>query len=346
MDFARKLSNRNDPLEGNHEYVHDFIFQHLSGKDIIAASEVSMFWFNAIASSHICMKKILLNIQEYAFCRLSRLDLDILLNSCRKYENIFLRHINPNMANIKLKLFKKFAKSLRYIRTSRHVPTKGIRFARLEKLECETEWKDHSFSHATNSLKKLKIHCFENIDTLISCARINPKLEELSFDSCRCVLKFQNIEPLALREIKLKKLTVTIFWSTVSAQRNLMQFILMQADTMEELDIGCFREYYAPIINTLKKLKKLTIRTLDPWDDHEIGILQSNPSIIELFIDSAMSKEVMKIILQALSKLETLTLHGCTGLDTLELVIKTCPLLKQLNISKSRGRISEINIRA
>lgn len=75
--------------------VCDLIFQHLNGKELLVASEVHPSFYNFIAESKNCMKKIILKLEEKA---LNEDDKQLIAESGRNYENIEVNYWNNSVA--------------------------------------------------------------------------------------------------------------------------------------------------------------------------------------------------------------------------------------------------------
>lgn len=94
-----------DPLDYFSRFldIPEMIFQHLSGKESLVASEVSPSWYNFIASSKVLMKKVKV---AFYFERTLE-DYNLVKNSSRQYQNIRIRrcYMMKNSNNSKLDIF-------------------------------------------------------------------------------------------------------------------------------------------------------------------------------------------------------------------------------------------------
>jgi hypothetical protein len=82
-----------DPMLRVSEKIHDLMFQHLSGHDVLNAFEVSKTWNNFCKESDSCAKKFILYLKESS----DREDRAILENSSRRFSNVIADYYQPTM---------------------------------------------------------------------------------------------------------------------------------------------------------------------------------------------------------------------------------------------------------
>lgn len=92
-----------DPLEVLHINVVELIFQHFSWHEVLSASTVSQLWYDTIAESPNCMKKLKINIlkRHANRCDLQEMEMHVnVLISSRQYRNIYADFSHQNSCDL------------------------------------------------------------------------------------------------------------------------------------------------------------------------------------------------------------------------------------------------------
>lgn len=86
------LSKKIDPVSVLHETVMENVFTYLPKQDLMRCSLVSQSWYKFIGNSQICMRNFELKLCN--FHNFSQEDMELLMNSERKYQNVSIYDIH------------------------------------------------------------------------------------------------------------------------------------------------------------------------------------------------------------------------------------------------------------
>ncbi|CAO1429796.1 unnamed protein product [Diamesa serratosioi] len=162
MTKKQKVSHRVnwDPLSIPEE-LHGLIFQHLSGKDVKTASEITWLWYHRVGESKICMEKIRLKLNE-----LGNSEMELINKSPRNYQNFSIKGPINNESLKFLATYSAYLKSVKFINTDTNEAEETFEPILLPFLE------SLSITYISNSIldiflpssNKLKVIAFEKVN--------------------------------------------------------------------------------------------------------------------------------------------------------------------------------------
>lgn len=305
-----------DPLKILDEDTFPFIFQHLSSSDIRKLSQVSKLWFQCIANSKECMKKVIIRIDR------PNLQMEILSQSLRQYENFkisphrYYDQLSTFMQNFTVKnvwindtndkevdhneyvnFMKSFSYTIEYLQTG-DIATKNINrltpidFPRLKKLHLSFTNRS-AFSIFLGKNCKLESVIlsseFNTGDDEIMCHN-NVIIEFLSKNPQIKNLWLLHLEKLFVYDIsrkvmpKLRYLTFTTQFqnSPQHVKENFLKFIKSQ-NCLEVLNfMGCRDKSIITAIWNNSKFRKLFVIDCNFYEEINPNDLHKNNHIEEI----------------------------------------------------------------
>lgn len=244
-----------DPLERIHEDLHDLIFQHLNGNDILNTSIVSSQWYTATSTSKAAMLQIQLKIIQPI--QHVKTMFDVINNSFKQFQNvIFSCNYDETLINYCFKILCKNAKVIVNVEAIDMVLNNDliqtIKLPHLRALSLRSFKPNHEnelysmFLAASTCLYSLKLDIHID-DKVIQCLMHNNNLTELEISQ-------QTIEALFKKDItinvnfKLKKLRANINEMNQNVEVNFIKFLQSQASTLESLHLARVPAKVFPII--------------------------------------------------------------------------------------------------
>jgi Leucine-rich repeat (LRR) protein len=249
-----------DPIEKIAPELREFIFQHLSGSDVINCSTVSSTWNKALSTSNQAMSKINLLVSCESGKILDYKDVSIFRNSKRRYKNVKVVNYGWPI-RIKMSVLKEIAQSLENLDLNQGWQTSNLRFPvrmtlpKLKSLKLRNVGDDdvRSFLGLTSDcLKELDIYCYYLFDKPVSA--MPAKLTSLKFWHCYELSEDhkQNFKDfLGSMSSSLK------FLSTRVADHDILEFVLKEMKVLEVLNI------WAEQLETTSVIRNQTISTLE-----------------------------------------------------------------------------------
>jgi hypothetical protein len=181
-----------DPIEVIREpLLQDLIFQHLSGSEVKNLFTVSKTWNQAASESSKAMSKIMLEVIECEIYSLAitRKDIGMLLNSNRRYQNVFFWFLYKTNFDRKILLLERFSQSLVDLeysggpRTANSTFSSELQFPKLEKLAVESDSEQQIIKvlQGATALKELQLEYYSSIPCLMS---VSSSLTTLAISGC------------------------------------------------------------------------------------------------------------------------------------------------------------------
>lgn len=262
-----------DPFELLPEHVHESIYQHLSGEDILHASEVSPAWYQLMGTSRLCIQKIILRIVPIYNENRTK-EMPEILKSQRHYANIYFVSYYETKDKQYYLIVPKYAASLVQLTvndvylcdafsTSALLNLPQLRLLSIERTELAVA--GYFLKSTMKNLKHLKIDV-ALLEDFACFLKNNIQLEEI------CVLAPQLVTSLAKhgRHLKLKILDVDRY--------NLMDltiFLRSQVNTLEDLRTTRLNaEVINMVYNEMQKLA--AFKCLSYKETHEEVIIRPN----------------------------------------------------------------------
>lgn len=254
-----------DPLDRIHEDLHDLVFQHLNGNDILNASEVSSQWYTSTSTSKASMSQIQLKIVKPI--QQANTMFDLINNSYKLFQNIiFSCNYDESLINNCFKIVCKHAKVIVNVEAIDMILNDNgliqtIKLPHLRALSLRGFKSNHvnelysMFLAASTCLYSLKldIHIDEQV---FKCLKYNNKLTELDISQ-------QTIDALFAKDItvlvkfKLKILRANIHKMSSIVVAHFTKFLQTQAPTLESLHLARVPAKVFPIIfNEMHLLQK------------------------------------------------------------------------------------------
>ncbi|KAL7049490.1 hypothetical protein ACKWTF_003720 [Chironomus riparius] len=260
-----------DLLSALPEDAFNEIATYLSGKDVLNSSIVCKRWYQMFGQSKECMKKIAAKYTNYN----RRKDLNILLLSNRKYQNIKLgfqrtyyirdSKIEENIRSI----LKKFADTIVTLETS------------------------HDFQRIC-SLPKLKELEFNNTNWNYYTKNANYFYSNGLMTKCTDVKKLSIVSPIAIDEISIK-----IVQKALTNMRNLKLLTVNQLKLFEYLDLS----------ECHFRLEEADFQSFETVPG--MNILQNQQSTLKVIKLNRVHLDEIVLILSAFPKLHTFHIrHG------------------------------------
>lgn len=307
-----------DPFKRLDSVAIEMILKHLTGRDILSASEVSTVWNREIAKSEVALSKIKLNVIES-----ENWTVDI-VKSRRKYQNllVFSRNKKDVIVALAGSLVELYVKSY-------DANVNGLVMPNLQKLVFDGDATVNGLLNCARNLQELHIKSIRSpaSGTIIRCLKVNKNLKILSLGLSPSMIFRQDLSPAY--KLRLTSLTAKLF--LISNLSNFLDFLCSQADSLQRLSIDvkcCNSHILKTIINRLYRLEVLEIYTSPdpqnlskPSPPHDLPkglkyrpFLIPNKSIKTLRIDRLRLQDLMllKILLQGLPNLTQLRVLDST----------------------------------
>lgn len=273
-----------DPFESLPVEVHDHLLQFFNVREVLdVLSLVSKSWYDEVASSNICMKKINLNLRAKRKTNFNdRIEVLKWMSrkNGRKYQHLQINCLLDEGISLEVWSFLSSLKdsvetiNIRSMKLDQMLT--AITLPKLEELKMMFVPRDamNLLLDSSSSLKKLILRnefslCYDGVDytpreaTLISikdCVKRNQKLEELEMQGRAHFLSFFQENLTEVATFKLKKLIVKI---EISAEKilpeneeNLMKLLIQQANCLEYVYIdSCGTRIIKQVFNEMPALK-------------------------------------------------------------------------------------------
>lgn len=320
----------NDPFLHLHVHVHDLIYQHLKGRDVLKVFGVSPTWNEVAATSKQLMSQVRFRFFEISESVPSESDITSLLNSDRVYQNIVAMFRFSTDAARKVKLLHRFSSELVDLEVDcfkdkivRSFPA-TMSFPKLKTLKVNNSPEINlKLLNATSGLKKLSINMKMGND-LVRCLKKQSHLKELELRGDRN--DFFTLYSLQNAEFTLNSLTITNQEKKFERiARDNFKSSFSACNTASSIAINkCFHEDIDLVINQSPHLKSLKIQSI--IGNSEFLTLKSNKSIIEFkFGMNLTPSPIPRAILRSLTKLDVLRLFDLTQ-DDFEWIVKNLNL--------------------
>ncbi|CRL06400.1 CLUMA_CG019180, isoform A [Clunio marinus] len=293
-----KENTSSDPISFFPSEITAKIFNYLDTKDILAASEVSKSWYNFIADSSHCLRKVKLNFNAKMIADGEGIDncISIMENNRRSYENIDITGI----------FFRNVMQALDMMKTSTRWKNMNMKISSFDSRM------DYSiyFNTFANTMEDLRM---ENIRVLNN--NHDAVARDLSFPKLK-VLQAYNIEPAIIEDVfrnitTLDKLILGSYYLTEKAKDNIVKLLKSNKDLkILELSYSCFDDVMATenINEGIQfKLEKMYIggdffncyNYQDCIRNNFINFLASQrESLTTLVFDAWMGLDILKMIYQ------------------------------------------------
>lgn len=339
-----------DPLVCLNNEVLERIFDYLNGVTIIEASMVNHGWYDFIADSKKCMSKISMAINN----GFNNETFKVLMKSRRKYVNIninysyievILNDIVEILSNIrfdwkvvkfnciifpKMSMFNCFMflveknveelKITYFCISSEDEPVQPFEFSKLKFLDIipqnyrsQMARVDGAFVECNKLLYFSSIQLFDS-KLVYDLMKNNENLKTFAVRSENIIDIFKH-DVAHQFVFRLKEFRCFYFdYSSETINSNLNRFLQIQADTLEELDLGSFFgcDVIATIINKMKKLKKVELVTdfeANFIPDWMVEPFVPNPSIVNVSFQNKWKQfDITRAFLNGTSNLKTLHL--------------------------------------
>jgi hypothetical protein len=264
-----KLSEENvslDPLERIHSDLHNLVFQHFKGTDVMELSKVATSWYLNLGSSQVAMSKVQLSLvvqpKKYE---------DALLTSQRRYSSFALLCDNRPTAMLHFNILKTFADSLEHLEVKQIVQNfhkmgsdiNSFQFPKLKSLKMTKNSGPRSSQlkfaqwilNKTNKRAFRKIHLAQYSSELLKMALEMPNL------------KFFGVSYVSKCPVKNLELPVNASVAAAAVDgfnRNLKSFSDLLPN-LEEIEIGYINSDRLKIIaENATKLKRIYFE--ESWD--------------------------------------------------------------------------------
>jgi len=328
-----------DPFLIINEELHDLIYQHFTGKEVIDLSTVSKQWKFNIGVSPAAMKKIKLVYNLLSHGPASK-DVTAILASEHRYSNVSLFNVQipRTTRNQQLQVVKKIAPWVKNLEVAySEIGDIDLKFPRVEKLILNWSRINQPILDGVtpSKLKMLKINLIENMQIkafLMKCI----KLEELSVKD-----EFPKsiFETEAAFPFKLK--TFEFISSYLSMKPNIIsyfeKFIFSQSSSLQCLILRrCNMDFAEAALKSLPLLKELKL-----YDPTSLVARQSsvNTSVEDLtLIDTPDS--VLEL-LAALPNLKTLKLEWIFDNTEIDRIASTAMNLRGVKFKRSRINVQD-----
>lgn len=335
-----------DPLVCVPAKLHDWIFQHLRGKDFKKITRVSPSWNEILGKSRAIMKKVKLSIGKHKIdCEnMDRLKTMISSNS-RRFQNVSIRFsfdiLFHKFTTILLdyvvtlgsnRLLKLELHSLHELTAEDLRCLDEIVLSRLEvlKLEFVSEEVTSKLLGHCQSLIELDLTLTSKGEFLIpipilkSFVERNQSLKSMKLAvDCYKIFHFDISNTVSF---KLKHLTIDNGKMPLpepeDIEYNVLNFLAQQSSTLESLDIHeCSAEVIEHIFNKMPVLKKLSIHN---------SFRKNRPlKVNETIVDLSIPKGDLGKVVRAVPKLRKLFVDFLT-FESLEIIARELPELQTL----------------
>jgi F-box domain len=342
--------------------VIEEVFSYLDCIHILDSSLVNWSWFNFIANSNMCMKKIKIKVSAFdlqeevkkiqrnyvhLYCIGSIWQIEKIFGA-RQWKSIELFRVNFSTADKALKFF--------------HVINDCVEEIKLNKIYIDSGyWPSHKYEFTFPKLKSLELMNIQNLlyyeifaycKNLIELNIVSEKLTVRSLSAIkkmlyenhklqRLALVTQHIDEYFQEDItekinfRLKYFELRdVYNLSEECSENVKIFLRFHMNTLESLDIGdWFGIEYAKIAFDMPILKSLTFRKFYRLEDNLPNIrFKKNPSITFLHLNEPMPEiEFMKCCVPAVPNLNHLKLFSLKQ-DALEYLKNAVPNIEILSV--------------
>ena len=310
-----------NPLNRISEELHELIFQHLNGNDVLRFALVSPQWYDLTANSRNCMNLIKLKVVWlHNISTHSRKDrFELVQNSQRRYQHFYF-YCNSNAIVIEecMNILTAHADSVVSIvaidMISDALEMNSITLRNLQSLSVrEIFHKRYNAPNivllqASTKLKSLKLDISAN-EYVIECLQ-NKNLTDLDISYHMIENIFKN-DVSGILNFKLKTFCANTGVMHSRTEANFIKFILSQANNLESLQlfrVNC--RVINTIINRMKALKHLHYQSLQ--DEVIVLELNVNTNITSMEIRSEYKFERIKPVLEATPNLIKLFIDRIT----------------------------------
>lgn len=325
-----------NPLTRISEDLHELIFQHLTGKDVLRLSLVSPQWHDFTSNSKNCMKLIKLkvvwlhNISTHS--KTERFEL--IQKSLRKYQYFYF-YCNSNAIVIEecMNILKAHAKSVVSIVSIDMISDvkvmNNIILPNLQSLSVrEIIHKRYNAPNivllqASKQLTSIKLDISAN-EHVIECLK-NKNLTEIDISYHMIENIFKN-DVSGIFNFKLKTFCANTGIMNRRTEENFIKFLISQANNLKSLQlfrVNC--NVMNTIISSMKALIHLQYQSLQ--DEVIVLDLNENKNIIFMEIRSEYKFERIKRVLEATPNLKELFVERITK-ELVEFLAYTMKMLK------------------
>lgn len=274
-----------DPLEKLPEDIHDHLLQHFDVKEILEASLVSKSWYEAVAKSLKCMKKVRLHLRarrKTNFAERIETLQWMSRDDGRNYQHLQINCLlDEGISREVFKFLKAKGSSvetinIRSCKFEENDVIERISMPKLEELKMMFVPRDAMNSLLTSSscLKRLILRnefplCYDGIDytpkeatvnSVKECLQRNLKLEEIEIQGRPNFLSFFHEKLSEFKNLNLKKFVVKIEMSADKIEseneENLLDFLKIQAHSLEHVYVdSCSTQVIQQVFNQMPALK-------------------------------------------------------------------------------------------
>jgi len=334
--FSQEGEMKYDPFVKLHEYIHPFILQYMSGRDLLTMTEVSSLWKEIVEKEGKLEKKVRLNVN---FDKAGDKDRAAIHESRRKYEVIDVAYAKKDK-NACVQLIQKFAASVTDLSMDETIYN-GIKKQALKLPTVDFP-----------NLKRLKLSD-DDADWLTN---LTFQLEELTTKS----VSSEFLNKLLKGQKKLKVLDTTcysftlnfvpefaleVFHSGVSVE-DFTKFLYTQRQTLKEVKLKNMEDAvgFIQLLNEFPQLTKLCIgEATIILSDQQAASISINPMITHLTVlYEIWPQNIFEMILLKFPNLRHLKVSHL-NLQLLRLIVQNMPQLKKLVHVVSEDRKERFN---
>lgn len=309
----------------------EYIFFHLSAKELLQCTLVSLKWKEFIAESK-CLEKLVLTVDENT-------ELESVMQSERSYRNLRLLQIDNEKFKLYLSAFGPLAKKIVVFGCSLKEDCEPFNFHLLQELTLSNV-SGHVLSSVTyfhENLKVLNLHDLKvkhsSLDSVISLLAINENLREINLYLNEASNIFQR-DVASMFRFNLVSITISFksnFEIDVRTLTNIEQFLIAQGKYLKIIDLinaASLSSLYR-IWNHMEALERINFFSADPFFDCD----SQRPDLVTN------------------QKIKSLDIHGLGplhfGVTDLQPLLKATTKLKSLgvwNLNKEVIEYSAINL--
>jgi hypothetical protein len=275
-----------DPFELLHEDVHEFIYHHLEGKEVINLFLVSPKWNRRQNEASAAMAKIkfVFNGSFLTGKDPSTREVNAMLQSQRKYRSFKgIFKYSTNIAR-KLLLLQRFSESLVEMKfftygniKSSSLPS-NLNFPKLKSAAIRGNSHGSFVSEILKNAPNIEMLSIESLKMnadLVKCLMQKTKLKELKIDGNRTdIFQFHSMQDC---KFKLTSLSFSNFDRNPLSPRvrsNFENFMIQMTETLTHLKLSCFKEDFEFV---LEKFPKLTSFSFD-YIHGDLNSMQLKPN--------------------------------------------------------------------
>ena len=264
-----KTHHSMDPLLLLHYELHEFVFQHLSGNDVINASEVSRLWYQETLDSKECTRKLKISIDNI-FELPGKDELKQLQTSLRKYQHIHIRWDYLGTDNTECwNLVKTFAQNIETLSIANLMlvdyseDNTTLLIPKLKKLTIshQSNWLFNPtyFLLTPNNILTCLILDIDFDQRICAFFQQNHTLKELQLSNNLIVSLLQS---KALNDVKFKLTKLMISRAIFSfMDNNFKSFLMSQANSLEVIEVyGVPTEVFNIIFNDFKVIRDFKVK--------------------------------------------------------------------------------------